>query len=52
MAEKIGMSKNGIIYSIDKLRKMNIISKKGHRRMANGLSENKESESEDTEDDK
>ena len=29
MAEKIGMSKNGIVYSIDKLRKKNIISREG-----------------------
>ena len=29
MAERIGMSKNGIIYSMDKLRKENIISREG-----------------------
>ena len=29
MAERTGMSKNGVIYSIDKLRKKNIISREG-----------------------
>ena len=29
MAERIGMSKNGIIYSMDKLRKEKIISREG-----------------------